>query len=507
MPDPSASLTCLVTGATGYIGGRLVPELLAAGHRVRVMTRSPDRIRDHPWSHLVEVVRADAGDAGQVATACAGVDVVYYLIHALGSGAEFEEIDRRTARVMADAVRRAGVGRLVYLGALQPEDEELSPHLRSRTEVAEILLASGVPTAVLRAAVVLGSGSASFEMLRYLTERLPVMVTPRWVHSLIQPIAVRDVLRYLVGCARLPASVHRCFDVGGPDVMNYAEMMQRYAVVAGLPRRRILPVPLFTPSLSSHWVGLITPVPSGIARPLVESLRNTVVCAEHDIAEYVPDPPEGLLGFDEAVRLAVQRVHDSAVATRWASASVPGAPSDPLPTDPDWAGGSLYVDDRTRVTPAAPDAVWRVVEGIGGSAGWYSFPLAWEVRGRLDRAVGGVGLRRGRRDPRRLYVGDALDFWRVEALEPGRLLRLRAEMRVPGLAWLEFHVEHGDPENGGGTVLRQRATFAPRGLAGHLYWWAIAVFHGVVFGGMIRGVARAAEDGDQTSSWADANSR
>src|SRR3954449_1424570 len=251
---------------------------------------------------------------------------------------------------MARAAREAGVGRLVYLGGLEPRGEELSPHLRSRAEVAAILLGSGVPTAVLRAAVVLGSGSASFEMLRYLTERLPVMVTPRWVHSRIQPIAVRDVLRYLIACARLPGEVHRCFDIGGPDVMTYAEMMQRYAAVAGLPRRRIVPVPLFTPSLSSHWVGLITPVPAGIARPLVESLRNTVVCSEHDIAEYVPDPSEGPLGFDEAVALAVARVRSSAVATRWASASVPGAPSDPLPTDPDWAGGSLYVDDRTRVT-------------------------------------------------------------------------------------------------------------------------------------------------------------
>jgi uncharacterized protein YbjT (DUF2867 family) len=481
--------TCLVTGATGYIGGRLVPELLAAGHTVRVMSRSPERLRDHPWADQVEMVRADAGDEEQVAAACAGVDVVYYLIHALGGGPSFEETDRRTARVMAAAAREAGVGRLVYLGALEPEGEDLSPHLRSRIEVAGILLASGVPTVVLRAAVVLGSGSASFEMLRYLTERLPVMVTPRWVHSRIQPIAIRDVLRYLVGCAQLPPSVHRCFDIGGPDVMNYAEMMQRYAVVAGLPRRRIVPVPLFSPSLSSHWVGLITPVPAGIARPLVESLRNTVVCREHDIAEYLPDPPEGLLGFDEAVRLAVQRVRDSAVSTRWASASVPGAPSDPLPTDPDWAGGSLYVDERARHSTAPPEALWRVVEGIGGENGWYSFPLAWEVRGLLDRMVGGVGLRRGRRDPRRLYVGDALDFWRVEERETGRLLRLRAEMRLPGLAWLEFHVEH----DGDGAVLRQRATFAPRGLAGHVYWRGIAVFHGVVFGGMLRGLVRAAE--------------
>jgi uncharacterized protein YbjT (DUF2867 family) len=495
-PPSRSTLTCLVTGATGYIGGRLVPELLAAGHRVRVMTRSPERVRDHPWSGQVEIVRADAADAGQVAAACAGVDVVYYLIHALGSGPAFEETDRRTAQVMAKAAHEAGVGRLVYLGALEPEGEELSPHLRSRTEVAEILLGSGVPTAVLRAAVVLGSGSASFEMLRYLTERLPVMVTPRWVHSRIQPIAVRDVLRYLVGCARLPASVHRAFDIGGPDVMSYAEMMQRYAVVATLPRRRILPVPFFTPSLSSHWVGLITPVPAGIARPLVESLRNTVVCREHDIARYVPDPPEGLLGFDEAVQLAVQRVRDSAVTTRWSGASVPGAPSDPLPTDPDWAGGTLYVDERTRATTAGPAALWRVVEGIGGDAGWYSFPLAWRVRGWLDRLVGGVGLRRGRRNPHDLYVGDALDFWRVEEIEEGRLLRLRAEMRLPGLAWLEFHVEH----DGAGTVLRQRATFAPHGLAGHLYWWAIAAFHGVVFGGMIRGITGQAEREPQTSS-------
>jgi uncharacterized protein YbjT (DUF2867 family) len=497
-PEPPSSRTCLVTGATGYIGGRLVPELLAAGHRVRVMTRSPERLRDHPWAGRVEIVRADASDAEQAAAACAGVDVVYYLIHAIGTGAAFEDTDRRTAQVMARAAREAGVGRLVYLGGLEPQGEDLSPHLRSRAEVAEILLGSGVPTVVLRAAIVIGSGSASFEMLRYLTERLPVMVTPRWVHSRIQPIAVRDVLRYLVGCALLPAEVHRCFDVGGPDIMNYAEMMQRYAEVAGLPRRRILPVPFFTPSLSSHWVGLITPVPASIARPLVESLRNTVVCGEHDLAAYVADPPEGPLGFDEAVRLAIQKVKDAAVATRWASASVPGAPSDPLPTDPDWAGGSLYLDERTRETSADPATLWRVVTGIGGDNGWYSFRLAWEVRGWLDRLVGGVGLRRGRRSPRDLYVGDALDFWRVEELEEGRLLRLRAEMRLPGLAWLEFHVEHDGSSSR--SRLRQKATFAPRGLVGHLYWWGIAAFHGVVFGGMIRNLVRAAEQAPRTPS-------
>ena len=496
--DGTTPRTCLVTGATGYIGGRLVPELLAAGHHVRVMTRSPERLRDHPWAGQVDIARADAGDPEAVAAACAGADVVYYLVHALAAGPEFEGTDRRTAGVMARAAREAGVGRLVYLGGMEPQDEELSPHLRSRAEVAGILLDSGVPTVVLRAAVVLGSGSASFEMLRYLTERLPVMVTPRWVHSRIQPIAIRDVLRYLVGCATLPPDVHRSFDIGGPDVMDYAQMMQRFAVVAGLPRRRILPVPFFTPSLSSHWVGVITPVPAGIARPLVESLRNTVVCSEHDIAQYVPDPPEGLLGFDDAVRLAIQRVRDAAVATRWSSASVPGVPSDPLPTDPDWAGGTLYLDERTRSTHVPPEDLWQVVEGIGGDAGWYSFPLAWEVRGWLDRAVGGVGLRRGRRSPSDLYVGDALDFWRVEELDEGRLLRLRAEMRLPGRAWLEFHVEQED----GRTRLRQKATFKPHGLFGHLYWMVLVPFHGFVFGGMIRNICRAAEKGTAASAGA-----
>jgi hypothetical protein len=329
-------------------------------------------------------------------------------------------------------------------------------------------------------------------MLRYLTERLPVMITPRWVQSRIQPIAIRDVLRYLVGCAELPADVHRCFDIGGPDVMTYEDMMQRFAAVAGLPRRRIIPVPFFSPGLSSHWVGIVTPVPASLGRNLVESLKNTVVCSEHDIARYVPDPPEGLLGFEESVRLALRKIGDSAVETRWSSASVPGAPSEPLPTDPDWAGGSLYVDERIRTTSASPEALWRVVEGIGGDAGWYSFPLAWEVRGWMDRLVGGVGLRRGRRDPADLQLGDALDWWRVEELDEGTLLRLRAEMRLPGLAWLEFHVEHDEE---GRTVLRQRATFHPSGLLGQLYWWGVAPFHGVVFGGMLRNICRAAEGG------------
>ncbi|AJP00393.1 NAD-dependent dehydratase [Streptomyces cyaneogriseus subsp. noncyanogenus] len=490
--DTAAGPRCLVTGATGYIGGRLVPELLAEGHRVRCLARSPGRLRDQPWAGGVEAVRGDVTDSASVAAALRGVDVAYYLVHALGTGRGFEETDRRAARIFGERAREAGVRRVVYLGGLTPAgvpEAALSPHLRSRAEVGRILLDCGVPATVLRAAVVIGSGSASFEMLRYLTERLPVMVTPSWVRTRIQPVAVRDVLRALVGSARMPDDVSRAFDIGGPDILTYRDMMARYAAVAGLPRRLIVPVPVLTPGLSSHWVGLVTPVPAAIARPLTESLRHEVVCREHDIARYVPDPPGHPIGFDEAVRLALQRVREAQVTTRWSSASVPGAPSDPLPTDPDWAGGSLYTDHRSRTVDASPGTLWRVIEGIGGERGWYSLPSAWAARGLLDRLVGGVGLRRGRRDPARLRVGDSLDFWRVEEIEPGRLLRLRAEMRLPGLAWLEMYVE---TDGEGRTRYRQRALFHPHGLLGHLYWWGVSPFHAVVFGGMARNIARAA---------------
>ncbi|MCX4776538.1 SDR family oxidoreductase [Streptomyces sp. NBC_01264] len=489
---------CLVTGATGYIGGRLVPDLLDAGHRVRCLARTPEKLRDHPWAGAAEIVRGDVTDPPSLAGAMDGIDVAYYLVHSLGTGSRFEERDRDAARAFADAARAAGVGRIVYLGGLTPSDippHALSPHLRSRAEVGEIFLAGAVPATVLRAAVVIGSGSASFEMLRYLTERLPVMVTPSWVGTRCQPIAVRDVLRYLLGSAGMPPEVNRAFDIGGPDVLTYEEMMRRYAAVAGLPARLILRVPMLTPRLSSHWIGLVTPVPRALARPLAESLRHEVVCAEHDIAVHVPDLPGAPIGFDEALALALRRIREARVTTRWSSASLPGAPSDPLPTDPDWAGGSLYTDRRELTVEAPAAALWQVVEGIGGENGWYSFPLAWAVRGWLDRLVGGVGIRRGRRDAARLRVGDSLDFWRVEEIEPGRLLRLRAEMRLPGLAWLELHADPPAPGESGSRY-RQRALFHPHGLLGHLYWWSVSPFHAVVFGGMARNIARAAERAD-----------
>jgi uncharacterized protein YbjT (DUF2867 family) len=481
----------LVTGATGYIGGRLVPELLAAGFRVRCLVRSPEKLRDRPWSEQVEILTGDASSTDDVTKAGADVDVAYYLVHSLGTGKQFERRDRTTARAFAHGSKAAGVRRIVYLGGLYPEGEDLSAHLDSRREVGEILLDSGVPTAVLRAAVIIGSGSASFEMLRYITERLPVMVTPRWVRTRIQPIAVRDVLRYLVQAADLPPDVSRGFDIGGPDVLTYLEMMQRYAAVAGLRPRWVRPLPVLTPSLSSHWVGVVTPVPSSIARPLVDSLVHEVVVKERDITAYLPDPPGGLVGFERSVELALAKVQSLEVATTWSSAATSGAPSDPLPSDPDWAGGSLYVDERERAVDASPADLWSVIEGIGGVHGWYSWSLGWHVRGVLDRIFGGPGLRRGRRHPDTLAVGDALDWWRVEEIERPQLLRLRAEMRLPGLAWLELEIP-AQPA-GGPTHFRQRALFHPRGLAGQVYWAAIKPFHGIVFGGMQRNIARAAE--------------
>jgi len=467
-----------------------VPQLLETGHTVRVLVRDERKARSHDWAEDVEIAVGDASDDGDVRAALEDVDVLYYLLHSIGTGGDFGATEKDMAQRFADEARRAGVSRIVYLGGMIPEGEELSEHLSSRGEVGDVLLASGVPTTVLQAGVVIGSGSASFEMLRYLTERLPVMVTPKWVNTRIQPIAVRDVLRYLVGSADMPPDVSRRFDIGGPEVLTYLDLMQRFAAISGLPKRRVLKVPVLSPGLSSHWIGLITPVPAGLARPLVESLRNTVVAGDTDIKQYVPDPPDGLIEFDRSVELALTRIQDLDVPTSWSSAATAGAPAEGLPTDPDWAGGSLYKDERTREVNATPEHLWQVIEGIGGRNGWYSWGLAWWVRGVLDRFVGGPGLRRGRRNPRDLAVGDVVDFWRVEELDDGTFLRLRAEMRLPGLAWLEMQVGEAD---GGTTTFHHRALFAPKGLLGQLYWWSIYPFHGIVFGGMQRNIAKAAE--------------
>jgi uncharacterized protein YbjT (DUF2867 family) len=491
MDTPDTRRLVLVTGATGYIGGRLAPRLLEAGYRVRVLVRNPDRLRDVPWADEVEIVRGDLLDADTLEAAFVGVDIAYYLVHSMTEArgtSGFEDAERRSAENVARAARSAGVSRLVYLGGLHPDDATLSRHLRSRTEVGAVLLASGVPTAVLQAGVVIGSGSASFEMVRHLTEVLPYMPAPRWVRNRIQPIAVRDVMHYLIGAAELPTDVNRTFDIGGPDVLRYGQMMNGYAVEAGLRQRPIAPLPVLTPRLASHWVNLVTPIPRSLAMPLVESLQHECVVREHDIDAYIAPPEGGLTGYRRAVRLALAKVRDGAVETSWQNASVADAPSDPLPSDPDWSGHTVFTDDRTRTTDASPDRVWAVIEAIGGDNGWYSFPLAWAVRGWMDKAVGGVGLRRGRRNPTRLNTGEALDWWRVERIDRGHFLRLRAEMKVPGRAWLEMSVEAA----GSGASYRQRAVFFPQGLAGRLYWIAILPFHGVIFAGMARRITAEA---------------
>ena len=480
---------CLVTGATGYIGGRLIRELLLHGYRVRVLARGADRLKDHEWINSVEIVDGDARDEATLQKALVGIDVAYYMLHALMSTNNFEQEESQTAQLFAKIAKANNVKRIVYLGGLAPAHQELSKHLRSRVETGQILRDSGVPTIELRAGVVIGSGSASFEMLRYLTERLPAMITPKWVNTRIQPIAVRDVLRYLVGSASLDSSINAAFDIGGPDVFTYREMMQAYAKAAGLRKRIIVPVPVLTPNLSSGWVGLVTPVPLTLARRLVESLRNEVVCKDDEIRKLIPDPPGGLTNFHDAVELALTRIKEADVATRWSNASIPGAPAEPLPTDPDWAGGTLYTDIREVESTASAEQLWRFIEGIGGDHGYYSATWAWEARGLLDRLVGGAGLRRGRRDPEHLREGDALDFWRVEAIERPKLLRLRAEMKLPGLAWLEFNIE----PTATGCKLTQRALFVPRGLFGHLYWWSIAPLHGFVFPGMAKHLVQEAE--------------
>ncbi|QDC12683.1 SDR family oxidoreductase [Rhodococcus ruber] len=498
------ALRILVTGATGYIGGRLAPLLVDAGHRVRVLARTPDKLRDVPWAGDVEIVRGDLTDPQSLAVACRDVDVLYYLVHSMGGRGEFIDTERAEAENVAAAARAAGVRRIVYLGGLHPDTADLSTHLRSREQVGRILVESGVPTLVLQAGVVIGSGSASFEMIRHLSNRLPLMTTPKWVNNKIQPIAVRDVLHYLVGAATAPLPRSRTYDIGGPDVLRYGEMMQVYAEVAGLRRRRILVLPVLTPKLAGLWIGLVTPIPPSLGRALIESLSNDAVVSEHDIDDVIPPPPGGLTGYREAVRLALRKIERGDVETTWASASPVGAPAEPLPSDPHWAGEVVFVDERCIDCDTDAGTVWEVVESIGGENGWYSFPLAWTIRGWLDRFAGGVGLSRGRRNPRTLHTGDALDFWRVERLERPTLLRLRAEMRAPGGAWLEWRIEPLDP---GRARLHQRAIFFPKGLAGRVYWYALVPFHGIIFKGMLENIAgaahRAARDPARTPSAGD----
>ncbi|WP_062078811.1 SDR family oxidoreductase [Demequina globuliformis] len=479
----------LVLGATGYIGGRLVPRLLAGGYQVRVVARSTRRIHAQPWGGLVDIVEGDAQDATVMDAAMRDVDTVYYLIHSMSSGKDYGRLDRAIALNVATHAASHSVDRIVYLSGLHPDNTELSSHLASRKEVGDILLASATPTIVLQAGVVIGAGSASFEMIRHLTEVLPFMPAPRWVRNYIQPIAVRDVVYYLLAAARVAERTNRAFDIGGPDVFRYSEMMNGYAEVAGLPHRGIAALPVMTPKLASHWVGLVTPVPRQIARPLVESLLHSCVVKDDAIDSVIPPPPGGLTPYRDGLRLALGRIEIDQVETSWVDARVYGAPSDPMPSDPDWAGRTVFSDRRRKETTASAPAVWDVISEVGGATGWYSASVLWAARGAIDRIAGGVGHQRGRRSTSTVAVGDAIDVWRVERVETGHLLRLRAEMRVPGKAWLELGVDP-TPE---GAEYWQRAVFFPRGLTGRLYWLSMLPFHGLIFSGMVNRIVSTAE--------------
>ncbi|MEZ5286535.1 MAG: SDR family oxidoreductase [Vicinamibacterales bacterium] len=475
----------LVTGATGYVGGRLAARLLETGHQVRCMVRDPGRLAGREAFATAEVVHGDVLDPATLGPALAGIEVAYYLVHSLSSGADFTERDQRAARAFGDAAREAGVGRIIYLGGLGDPSAELSEHLRSRQQTGDALRESGVPVTEFRAAVIVGAGSISFELIRYLTERVPIMVCPRWVYTRIQPIAIRNVIDYLAAAIDVPASAGAIVEIGGADVLTYGEMMLRYARVRGL-RRLLVPVPALTPRLSSYWVHLVTPIPAAIARPLIDGLRNEVVVREDLARKLFPgiDP----MGYDAAVTAALLRLNAESVETAWTDA-LASSQGDRAPVVLATHDG-LVIEHRQRIVDATPSDAYRVFSRLGGDTGWLYMNWAWQVRGLLDRLVGGVGMRRGRRHPRDVRVGDALDFWRVEALEPGAMLRLRAEMKVPGRAWLQFEAR---PHETGRTLLSQTAFFAPRGLWGLLYWYALYPTHQFLFSGMIRRVAQRAD--------------
>lgn len=466
----------LVTGSTGYIGGRLVPRLLGAGHEVHVLARDPDRIAGRPWSDSVRVHVGDLMSPGTLVEPCRGVDVAFYLIHSMSAEGDFEERDRAAARNFGEAA--AGIGHVVYLGGLQPDADDASKHLRSRAEVGAIL-AAALPTTEFRAGPIIGSGSASFELVRYLTERLPIMITPRWVDNQVQPIGVRDILAYLVAAIdRGPSGIVEV----GTDPISFKQMMLGYAAARGL-RRTIIPLPLLTPRLASHWVGLVTPIPRRLARPLIEGIIHPLFADRTRARALFPDISP--MPYAEAVSLALLRSDEGLIETRWSGSMGGGAEFELEEKE------GLIREIRTTMVDATPADVFAVVAAAGGRSGWFGWDSLWKIRGAIDRVVGGPGLRRGRRHPSDLLIGEAVDFWRVEEVRSDALVRLRAEMKLPGRAWLQWEMRECDDATK--TELKQTAIYAPRGLWGMLYWWASYPLHLFIFRDMVREIARRAE--------------
>jgi uncharacterized protein YbjT (DUF2867 family) len=471
----------LLTGATGYIGGRLLHSLESVGHSVRCLARRPEFLTERVGPQT-EVVRGDCLEPSSLEPAMADIELAYYMVHSMGSSGDFENLDRQAAANFGEAARRAGVRRIIYLGGLGQQEERLSRHLRSRQETGAALRAGGVPVIELRASIVLGSGSLSFELIRALVERLPVMICPRWVHVKAQPIAIEDVIAYLVASLDLPGDDSRVFEIGGADQVSYADIMREYARQRGL-RRLMIPVPVITPKLSSLWLGLTTPVFARVGRKLIEGVRNPTVVTNHDARRAFDVRP---MNLREAISRAMRNEDRNYALTRWSDAISSAGNTG------SWGGvkfGSRLVDSRTAQTAAAPHDAFTPVRQLGGTRGWYFANWLWRLRGFIDLLVGGVGLRRGRRDPEELKVGDPLDFWRVEAYEPDRRLRLAAEMKLPGRAWLEYEVRPSP----GGSEIRQTAVFDPVGLGGLMYWYGVYPLHSWIFGGLLRAVARRSE--------------
>jgi uncharacterized protein YbjT (DUF2867 family) len=481
----------LVTGATGYVGGRLIPALLEAGYTVRAVGRSLEKLACRPWGHHpdIELTKGDVLDLESLKKALTGCGAAYYLVHSMiAQKHKFVEADRKAAQNMVLASESAGIDRIIYLGGLaEKKNSVFSKHLLSRIEVANILQSGKVPVTDLRAPMILGSGSASFEILRYLVERLPVMITPRWVRSLNQPIAIRNVVNYLVGCLVHDETIGQTYDIGGPDVLTYRDLLDIYAQEAKIPKRWVIPVPVLTPTLSAYWIHLISPVPHSIALPLTEGLSSNAVCSEKRILSIVP---QKLLSPREAIRTALDKIIQEQADTCWSDAGDIITPEWAHCGDADWAGGTIMrCGYRVRIK-ATLDDVWLPISRIGGNTGYYYADGLWWLRGLMDQLFGGVGLRRGRRHPTELRVGDALDFWRVLDVVPEERLLLLAEMKIPGEALLEFKIRSiGDQY----TDLEMLSRFLPKGLWGLLYWYTLYPFHERIFFGMLKGMAKAIE--------------
>jgi len=484
----------LVTGASGYVGSRLVTALLKQGMLVRVLVRDPAKVVGQPWFSKVEVSIGNATNDSEIRSALEGVHTAFYLLHSIGAGSRFDQLEQKMALTFGLASKESGVLQIIYLGGIVSAGrQKASQHLASRANTGTSLAKFEVPVLQLRAGIIIGSGSASFEMIRHMTHRLPIMITPKWVNNRTQPIAIRDVLYYLSKAALLAEPQSGTFDMGGPDIFTYAKLIEEFALVAKLRKRIIIKVPFLSVWLSSLWIGLVTPVPVALARPLVGSLINeSVVNQKQSISLLISPPVAGLLSVEKAFELALSQVEHHEVQSRWSDASAIMPPWQKTQSDPSWAGAAEYHDEQVVFTDATLTSLWQSIEQIGGTHGWYGADALWWLRGLLDRLLGGVGLRRGRRDPNFLRQGESLDFWRVETLQPNHALILSAEMILPGKAWLQFTVDEAQHEGRTMRRLVQRATFQPKGIGGHLYWVAVLPFHRLIFPIMAKNILKEA---------------